>query len=105
VLAVGQIPEGGTHHAYHDEGQHPGRTAAAAIFAAGFLAGSISQRPGRGAARRPQGQGHGRRRRAGRAWSAPPRSSGRSSPDMKKNLDGLQKNYDMLKKVQALLGG
>jgi len=25
--------------------------------------------------------------------------------DMKKNLDGLQKNYDMLKKVQGLLGG
>jgi hypothetical protein len=25
--------------------------------------------------------------------------------DMKKNLDGLQKNYDMLKKVQSLLGG
>ncbi len=78
--------------------------AAAAIFAAGFLAGSISQRPA-------EAQLGGLKDKAVEAAGEQGGALGAASQlgtqlsDMKKNLDGLQKNYDMLKKIQALLGG
>ena len=78
--------------------------AAAAIFAAGFLAGSITQRPA-------EAQLGGLKDKATEAAGEQGGALGAASElgtqltDMKKNLDGLQKNYDMLKKVQALLGG
>ena len=72
-------------------------TAAAAIFTAGFLLGSITQRP----AEAQLGDLKGKAMDA----AGPAAELGTQLTDMKKNLDGLQKNYDMLKKVQGLLGG
>ena len=78
--------------------------AAAAIFAAGFFLGSVTQRPA-------EAQLGGLKDKAMEAAGEQGGALGAASElgtqltDMKKNLDGLQKNYDMLKKVQALLGG
>jgi hypothetical protein len=78
--------------------------AAAAIFAAGFLLGSITQRPA-------EAQLGGLKDKATEAAGEQGGALGAASElgtqltDMKKNLDGLQKNYEMLKKVQSLLGG
>ena len=78
--------------------------AAVAIFTAGFLLGSITQR----AAEAQLGDLKGKAAEAaGEQGGALGAASelGTQLTDMKKNLDGLQKNYDMLKKVQSLLGG
>lgn len=78
--------------------------AAAAIFTAGFMLGSISQRPA-------EAQLGGLKDKAMDAAGEQGGTVGAASQlgtqltDMKKNLDGLQKNYEMLKKVQDLLGG
>ena len=78
--------------------------AAAAIFAAGFLLGSVTQR-------HAEAQLGGLKDKAMDAAGEQGGALGAASElgtqltDMKKNLDGLQKNYEMLKKVQSLLGG
>ena len=78
--------------------------AAAAIFSAGFLLGTISQHPA-------EAQLGGLKDKATEAAGEQGGALGAASElstqltDMKKNLDGLQKNYEMLKKVQGLLGG
>ena len=78
--------------------------AAAAIFAAGFLLGSISQRPAEAQLGDLKDKAMEKAGEQGGALGAAAQL-GTQLTDMKKNLDGLQKNYDMLKKVQALLGG
>jgi hypothetical protein len=78
--------------------------AAAAIFAAGFLAGSISQRPANAQLGDLKDKAMEKAGEQGGAVGAAAQL-GTQLSDMKKNLDGLQKNYDMLQKVQALLGG
>jgi hypothetical protein len=78
--------------------------AAAAIFAAGFLAGSISQRPANAQLGDLKDKAMEKAGEQGGVVGAAAQM-GTQLSDMKKNLDGLQKNYDMLKKVQALLGG
>ena len=78
--------------------------AAAAIFAAGFLLGSVTQR-------HAEAQLGGLKDKAMDAAGEQGGALGAASElgtqltDMKKNLDGLQKNYDMLTKIQSLLGG
>ena len=78
--------------------------AAAAIFTAGFLLGSITQRPAEAQLGGLEGKAMDAAGAQGGALGAAS-ELGTQLTDMKKNLDGLQKNYDMLKKVQALLGG
>ena len=78
--------------------------AAVAIFTAGFLLGSISQRPAEAQLEDLKGKVMEKAGEQGGVVGAAAQL-GTQLSDMKKNLDGLQKNYDMLKKVQALLGG
>ena len=78
--------------------------AAVAIFTAGFLLGSITQRPAEAQLGDLKGKAAEAAGEQGGALGAAS-ELGTQLTDMKKNLDGLQKNYDMLKKVQALLGG
>jgi hypothetical protein len=78
--------------------------AAAAIFAAGFLLGSISQRPAEAQLGDLKDKAMEAAGEQGGALGAAS-ELGTQLTDMKKNLDGLQKNYEMLKKVQSLLGG
>jgi hypothetical protein len=78
--------------------------AAAAIFAAGFLVGSITQRPAEAQLGDIKDKAMEKAGEQGGAVGAAGQL-GTQLTDMKKNLDGLQKNYDMLKKVQSMLGG
>ena len=76
----------------------------AGVFAAGFLCGSVTQRPadaqlgdlGKQALEKAGESG-------GMAGSVVQR--GTAIVDMQQNVDGLQKNIDVLKKVKAGLGG
>jgi hypothetical protein len=77
---------------------------AAAIFTAGFLLGSITQRPAEAQIGDLKGKAMEAAGEQGGAVGAAAQL-GTQLEDMKKNLDGLQKNYDMLKKVQSMLGG
>jgi len=78
--------------------------AAAAIFTAGFLLGSITQYPAQAQLGDLNDKAMEKAGEQGGTLGAATQL-GTQLSDMKKNLDGLQKNYDMLKKVQALLGG
>lgn len=78
--------------------------AAAAIFAAGFLCGSIGQRPAeaqlgdlKDKAMEKAGEQGGTVGTAGQL--------GTQISDMQKHVEGLQKNLEMFKKIQSLLGG
>jgi len=79
--------------------------AAAAIFTAGFLLGSIAQRPAEAQIGDLKNQAmEAAGAEAGGTLGAAAQL-GTQLTDMRKNLDGLQKNYEMLKKIQTLLGG
>jgi hypothetical protein len=78
--------------------------AAVAIFTAGFLLGSVAQRPAEAQLGDLKGKAMDAAGEQGGALGAASQLATQLE-DMKKNLDGLQKNYDMLKKVQSLLGG
>ena len=78
--------------------------AIAAIFTAGFLLGSITQRPAEAQLDGLKDKAMDAAGQQGGAVGAATQL-GTELTDMKKNLDGLQKNYEMLKKVQSLLGG
>jgi LPPG:FO 2-phospho-L-lactate transferase len=104
VLASNQVSEGGKESMRTTMKGSIRVGAAAAIFAAGFLVGSITQRPAEaqlGDLKDKAMEGAGEQ--GGVVGAAG--QLGTQLTDMKKNLDGLQKNYDMLKKVQSMLGG
>ncbi|HEX5812740.1 MAG TPA: hypothetical protein VFY38_11585 [Pseudonocardia sp.] len=76
----------------------------AGIFAAGFVAGSVTQRPAAaqlgelgGKAMEKAGQGGGALGTVAKL--------GTSIIDMQKEVDGLQKNLETLKQVKSALGG
>jgi hypothetical protein len=79
--------------------------AVAAVFAAGWLCGSLSGRTaeaqlgdlGKSAMEKAAGDQGGALGAAAKL--------GTSITDIQKNLDALQKNVDTLKSIQALLGG
>ena len=78
--------------------------AAVAIFAVGFVSGSISQRR----ADAQLGDMGGKvMEKAGEQGGALGAGAQMATPigDMQKHVEGLQKNLDAFKKVQALLGG
>ena len=74
------------------------------IFAVGFLCGSVTQR-------RADAQlgdlGKAAMEKAGESGGALGSATklGEAIVDMQKNVDGLQKNIDVLKKVKSSLGG
>ena len=73
--------------------------AAVTIFAAGFLAGSVTQR-------RAEAQlGDVMKQAAESGKLGPVGDLGSAIVDMEKHVDGLQKNLDTFKKVKAALGG
>ena len=75
-----------------------------AIFAAGWIGGSVTQRN----AHAQLGElGKGAMEKAGEQGGALGAASklGTSITDIQKNLDALQKNVDTLKSVQSMLGG
>ena len=73
--------------------------AATAIFAAGFLAGSVTQR-------RAEAQLGDVMKKAGESGKLGPVGDlGSSIVDMQQHVDGLQKNLETLKKVKSALGG
>ena len=78
--------------------------AAAAIFTAGFLLGSITQRPAEAQLDDLKGKATEAAGAQGGAVGAAAQL-GTQLTDMQKNLEGLQKNYEMLRKIQTLLGG
>lgn len=73
----------------------------AAVFAAGFLCGSVAQQPavaGVGDAMKGAMEGA--------AGSANPAAKlGTSITDMQEHIDGLNKNMATLKEIQGMLGG
>ncbi|HJQ84283.1 MAG TPA: hypothetical protein VKA21_09425 [Candidatus Binatia bacterium] len=73
--------------------------AAVAIFAAGFLCGSVTQR-------RAEAQlGDVLKKGAQSGALGPVGDLGTAMIDMQEHVNGLQKNLDTLKKVKAALGG
>ena len=73
--------------------------AAVTIFAAGFLAGSVTQR-------RAEAQlGDVMKQAADSGKLGSVGDLGSAIVDMEKHVDGLQKNLDTFKKVKAALGG
>jgi hypothetical protein len=74
------------------------------VFAAGFLSGSVTQR-------RADAQlgdlGKAAMEKAGESGGVLGSATklGEAIVDMQKNVDGLQKNIDVLKKVKSSLGG
>jgi hypothetical protein len=73
--------------------------AAAGIFAAGFLCGSLTQR-------KAEAQlGDAMKKAAGSGALGPVGDLGSAILDMQQHVDGLQKNLDTLKKVKSALGG
>jgi len=73
--------------------------AAIAIFAAGFLAGSVSQR-------RAEAQLGDVMKKAGQSGALGPVGDlGSAIVDMEQHVNGLQKNLDTFKKVKSALGG
>ena len=77
--------------------------AAAAIFTAGFMLGSIAQRPAEAQLGGLKDKAMDAAGEQGGAVGAAAQL-GTQLTDMQKNLEGLQKNYEMLRKVQTLLG-
>jgi hypothetical protein len=73
--------------------------AAVTIFAAGFLAGSVTQRR----AEAQLGDVMKQAAESGKLGSVG--DLGSAIVDMEKHVDGLQKNLDTFKKVKAALGG
>ena len=78
--------------------------AAAAIFAAGFFLGSITQRPAEAQLGDLGGKAMEKAGEQGGALGAASQL-GTQVSDMQKHVEGLQKNLEMLKKIQSLLGG
>ena len=73
--------------------------AAGLIFAAGFFAGSVSQR-------RAEAQLGDVMKKAGESGALGPAGDlGNAIVDMQDHVTGLQKNIDTLKKVKSALGG
>ncbi len=74
------------------------------VFAAGFLCGSLTQRS---ADAQLKDLGAAAMKQAGESGGALGAATelGTAIVDMQKNVDGLQKNIDVLKKVKAALGG
>jgi len=75
-----------------------------AIFAAGWIGGSVSQR----SAHAQLGElGKGAMEKAGEGGGALGAASklGTSISDIQTNLDALQKNVDTLKTIKSMLGG
>ena len=71
----------------------------AAVFAAGFLAGSLAQRPA-------EAQLGDVMKKAGESGALGPAGQlGSSIIEMQDHVTALQKNIDTLKKVKAALGG
>lgn len=77
---------------------------AAGLFAAGFMCGSLTQRP---AAAQLGDLGGKALEKAGQQGGAlgSVANLGTSIVDMQKHVDGLQQNIETLKKVKAALGG
>jgi hypothetical protein len=78
--------------------------AAAAIFAAGFMLGSISQRPAEAQLGELGGKAMEKAGEQGGTLGAAAQL-GTQIKDMQTHVEGLQKNLDALKKIQSLLGG
>ncbi|MFN8544133.1 MAG: hypothetical protein U0807_08000 [Candidatus Binatia bacterium] len=77
---------------------------AAALFAAGFFCGSISQR----SAQAQLGDVGSKAMEAAGAQGGALGSAakmGSAISDMQKNIEGLQKNLEIFKQIQAVLGG
>ncbi len=76
----------------------------AAVFAAGFVAGSINRRP---AEAQLGDLGKAAMEKAGESGGALGSATqlGTAIGDMQQHIDGLQKNMEVLKKVKASLGG
>jgi hypothetical protein len=73
--------------------------AATAIFTAGFLAGSVTQR-------RAEAQLGDVMKKAGESGKLGPVGDlGSAIVDMQQHVDGLQKNLETFKKVKSALGG
>ena len=71
----------------------------AAVFAAGFICGSLAQRPA-------EAQLGDVIKKAGESGALGPAGQlGTSLVEMQDHVTGLQKNIDALKKVKAALGG
>lgn len=78
--------------------------AGTAIFAAGFLAGSLAQRPAVAQLGDLKERAMERAGEQGGALGAAAQL-GTQISDMQKHVEGLQKNLDAFKKIQAMLGG
>ncbi len=78
--------------------------AAATIFAAGVLVGSITQRPAEAQLGELGGKAMEKAGAQGGTVGAVA-DLGTQITDMQKNVEGLQKNLEMFKKIQSLLGG
>jgi len=78
--------------------------AAAAIFGAGFLLGTIAERPAEAQLGDLKGKAMEKAGEQGGVVGAAAQL-GTQIKDMQTHVEGLQKNLEMLKKVQALLGG
>ena len=74
----------------------------AGVFAAGFVCGTIGQRP---AQAQLGGLGDKLEKAAGQGSLGSVGKLGTSILDMQKNVDALQKNLDTLKQVKSALGG
>ena len=76
----------------------------AAVFGAGFLCGSVTQRS---ADAQLKELGEAAMKQAGESGGALGSASqlGTAIVDLQQHVDGLQKNIDVLKKVKASLGG
>jgi hypothetical protein len=72
---------------------------AVAIFAVGFLCGSLTQRSA------DAQLGEAMRRAAGSGALGPAGELGTAIVDMEQHVSGLQRNLDSLKKVKTALGG
>jgi hypothetical protein len=76
----------------------------AAVFGAGFLCGSVTQRS---ADAQLKELGEAAMKQAGESGGALGSAAqlGTAIVDMQQNVDGLQKNIDVLKKIKSSLGG
>ena len=78
--------------------------AAVVIFAAGFLCGTVGQRRADAQLGEMGGKAMEKAGQQGGALGAGAQL-GTSISDMQKNVEGLQKDLEAFKKIQALLGG
>jgi len=74
------------------------------VFAAGYLSGSITQHNANAGV---ADLGGDLMKKAGNSGGALGTAAqlGTTITDMQKNIDGLQKNLEMIKKVKSMLGG